>query len=128
MNQRRNPAGVAPPGGSYSHSVEVPPNARWLHVSGQVGVAPDGSLPQDLVAQATNCWNNIGANLAAAGMAMEDLVKVTVFLTRESDIAGYREARDRVLKAPFPASTLVVVSRLVRPDWLIEIEAVAAKS
>jgi enamine deaminase RidA (YjgF/YER057c/UK114 family) len=127
MNQRRNPAEVAPPGGSYSHSIEVPPNARWLYISGQVGVARDGSLPSDLVGQATNCWNNIRANLAAAGMEMGDLVKITVFLTRESDVAAYREARDRILKAPFPASTLVVVSRLVRPEWLIEIEAVAAK-
>jgi 2-iminobutanoate/2-iminopropanoate deaminase len=127
MNQRRNPADVAPPGGSYSHSIEVQPNARWLYVSGQVGVAPDGSLPNDLAGQATNCWNNIRANLAAAGMEMSDLVKITVFLTREADVVAYREVRDRILREPFPASTLVVVSRLVRPEWLIEIEAVAAR-
>jgi 2-iminobutanoate/2-iminopropanoate deaminase len=128
MNKIHNPAKVAPPGGRYSHGVEVPANARWLHISGQVGTAPDGSVPKDVTAQVENCWRNIGAILADAGMGFADIVKGSVFLTSGDDIAAYREARDRIVGDHRPASTLVVVTRLVRPEWLVEIEAVAAKA
>jgi 2-iminobutanoate/2-iminopropanoate deaminase len=123
-----NPITVAAPSGRYSHGIEVPPNARWLHISGQVGTAPDGTVPPDIDGQAANCWRNIKNILEAAQMSIEDVVKITVFLTKEQNIAPYREARDRIIGAARPASTLVVVSRLVRPEWLIEIEAVAAKA
>jgi 2-iminobutanoate/2-iminopropanoate deaminase len=128
MNTIRNPAEVAPPGGRYSHAIEVPGNARLLYISGQVGTAPDGSVPPDLPTQTENCWRNIRAILADAGMGIGDIVKVTIFLTRAEDIGPYREARDRIIGEARPASTLVVVSRLVRPEWLVEVEAVAAKS
>jgi enamine deaminase RidA (YjgF/YER057c/UK114 family) len=128
MNRIHNPKSIAAPGGRYSHAVEVPPNARWLYVSGQVGTAPDGSVPAGLADQVTNCWRNILAILGDAGMAISDIVKVTVFLTRESDVAAYREARDRIIGDVRPASTLVVISRLVTPAFLVEIEAVAAKA
>jgi 2-iminobutanoate/2-iminopropanoate deaminase len=128
MNRSRNPASVAPPVGKYSHSVEVPPNARWLYISGQVGVAPDGTTPPGIGEQVENCWRNILAILADGGMAVGDLVKVSVFLTRESDIAAYREARDRVIGDARPASTLLVISRLASPALLVEVEAVAAKA
>ena len=128
MNRTRNPAAVAPPVGKYSHSVEVPPNARWLYISGQVGIAPDGTTPPGIAAQAENCWRNIQAILADGGMTVTDIVKVTVFLTREGDIPAYREARDRAIGEARPASTLLVISRLASPDFLIEIEAVAARA
>jgi enamine deaminase RidA (YjgF/YER057c/UK114 family) len=128
MNRMRNPAGVAAPGGKYSHSVEVPPNARWLYVSGQVGVAPDGTTPPGIAEQCENCWRNILTILADAGMSMSDVVKVSVFLTRDSDIAAYREARDRVIGDARPASTLLVISRLASPAFLVEVEAIAAKA
>ena len=126
MNIKRNPSQIALPGGRYSHAVEVPPNARWLHISGQVGTAPDGSVPADIEAQAANCWRNIKGILESAAMTMDDVVKVTVFLTSEANIGPYRAARDRLMGAARPASTLVVVSSLVRPEWLCEVEAVAA--
>ena len=126
MAKIHNPSRIAPPAGRYSHGIETQPNARWLHISGQVGTAPDGSVPSDIRAQAENCWRNIQAILADAGMGLAQLVKVTVFLTRPEDIPAYREARDRIIGEARPASTLVVVTRLVRPEWLIEIEAVAA--
>lgn len=128
MNVQRNPSSVAPPGGRYTHAIEVPPNARWLHISGQVGTAPDGTVPAEFGAQVENCWRNILAILADAGMGIEDLVKVTVFLTRHENVGPYREARDRIIGDARPASTLVVVTSLVRPEWLCEIEAVAAKA
>ena len=98
MNRIYNPATIAPPAGRYSLAIEVPPNARWLYISGQVGTAPDGTVPADIQGQAANCWGNIVAILAEAGMAVGDLVKVTVFLTRDQDIPAYREARDRTIE------------------------------
>ena len=128
MHIKRNPSTIAPPGGRYTHAVEVPPDARWLHISGQIGTAPDGTVPSDFRAQVENCWKNIMAILADAGMGLDHLVKVGVFLTKHENVAAYREARDRIIGDARPASTLVVVSSLVRPEWLCEIEAVAAKA
>jgi enamine deaminase RidA (YjgF/YER057c/UK114 family) len=128
MNRKYNPSTIAPPAGRYTHGIEVPPGARWLYVSGQVGRAPDGSTPNTIGEQTENCFRNIAAILAEAGMSFADVVKFTVLLTRDSDIAGFREARDRVIGEARPASTLLVVSRLAQPESLVEIEAIAAKS
>ena len=128
MNRKYNPPTIAPPAGRYTHGIEVRPGARWLYVSGQVGRAPDGSTPDTIGEQTENCFRNIAAILAAASMSFADVVKFTILLTRDSDIAGFREARDRVLGEARPASTLLVVPRLAQPEWLVEIEATAAKS
>ena len=123
-----NPSTVAAPTGPFSHGVEVPANARWLHISGQVGVAPDGSVPAGFEAQAEQCWRNVKAVLAAAGMGVENLVKCTHFITRAENVAAYGKVRARQLGEARPASTLLVISALARPDLLVEVEAVAAKS
>lgn len=128
MNKIHNPATIAKPASSYSHGIEVPPNARWLHVSGQVGIAPDGTVRQGIEAQAEQVWANIRNILAAAGMGMEDLVKITILLTSPSYIGPSRVARDRAIGSARPASTLIVAAGLASPDYLIEIEAVAAKA
>jgi enamine deaminase RidA (YjgF/YER057c/UK114 family) len=128
MNRKHNPSAIAPPAGRYTHGIEVPPGARWLHVSGQVGRAADGSTPNTIGAQTENCFRNISAVLAEAGMSFADVVKLTILLTRDGDIPGFREARDRVIGDARPASTLLVISRLAQPEWLVEIEAIAAKS
>jgi 2-iminobutanoate/2-iminopropanoate deaminase len=128
MNRIYNPATVAPPAGRYSHAIEIQPNAKWLYISGQVGTAPDGTVPADAAGQAANCWSNIVAILGEAGMTIGDLVKVSVFLTREQDIPAYREARDRTIGDARPASTLLVISKLAHPSFLVEVEAVAAKA
>ena len=77
-----NPSNVAAPAGPYSHGIEIPSNARWLYIAGQIGAAPDGKVPPDLDGQADQCWRNIEAILAAAGMSIGHLVKCTHFLTR----------------------------------------------
>jgi len=122
------PNTVAAPSGPYSHGVEIPAGARVLHLSGQVGVAPDGTVPADLEGQATQCWKNIKAILAAAGMGVGDLVKCTHFLTRAEDVAAYGKIRARELGEARPASTLLVISALARPNLLVEVEAIAAKA
>ena len=126
MTKAYNPATVAPPTG-YSHGVEIGSNARILYVAGQLGVAPDGSFARDIKGQAEQAWRNIQAVLAAAGMSLENLIKVNHYLTRREDIAGYREVRARVLGDLRPASTLLVISALAREEALVEVEAVAAK-
>ncbi len=123
-----NPSTVAAPTGPFSHGVETPANARGLHISGQVGVAPDGTVPAEFEAQAEQCWRNIRAVLAAAGMGVENLVKCTHFLTRAADVAAYGKVRARELGEARPASTLLVISALARPGLLVEVEAVAAKA
>jgi enamine deaminase RidA (YjgF/YER057c/UK114 family) len=127
MHTKYNPPDVAAPASTYSHGVEVKPNARWLHISGQIGVLPNGKVAADFKEQAEACWSNIANILKEAGMGMEDLVKITTFIRNPADIATLRTVRDRFIGDARPASTLVVVAGLASPEWLVEIEAVAAK-
>ena len=122
-----NPPTVPASFSRYSQGVAAPAAARWLHVSGQVGIPIGGILPDTFEEQARNAWRNVLGVVDAAGMAGTDLVKVTAYLTRAGDIGQYRTVRDSMLGGAKPASTLVVVSALADPRWLVEIEAVAAK-
>jgi enamine deaminase RidA (YjgF/YER057c/UK114 family) len=126
--KRHNPAGVASAFSNYALAVEVPANARWLYISGQVGVDAKGDLADGVLAQHEQAWRNVLAILAEADMGPRDIVKVTAYLTRQEDTGVYREVRDAMLEGADPASTLVVVAGLANPDWLVEIEAVAAKA
>jgi len=121
-----NPPTVSP-GTGYSHGIELPPNARLLYLAGQLGVTADGKMAPDIRGQAEQAWRNLGAVLQAAGMGYENVVKLTHFLVRREDIAVYREVRAQFLGKLAPASTLLVIAALARPDALIEVEAVAAK-
>ena len=105
----------------------MPASARWLHISGQVGVKPDGRLAEGAEAQMEQAWRNLFAILEAAGMTRQDLVKVTAFLTVDAaDVGLSRRVRDRMLESAAPASTLIFVAGLASPKWLVEIEATAA--
>jgi 2-iminobutanoate/2-iminopropanoate deaminase len=121
-----NPAGMAP-GTGYSHGIELPPQARLLYIAGQLGVTADGKFAAGIAGQAEQAWRNLGTVLQAAGMGYENLIKVTHFLVRREDIAAYREVRAKFLGKHAPASTLLVISALARPEALIEVEAIAAK-
>jgi 2-iminobutanoate/2-iminopropanoate deaminase len=126
MLKRHNPTTVAPPFSRYSHGVAAPANARWLHVSGQVGVTPEGKVAAGAEAQIEQAWRNVLSVLAAAGMGPHDLVKVTTFLIDRADLPMARAVRDRMLEGAAPASTLIFVVGLASPDWLVEVEAIAA--
>lgn len=121
-----NPTGVAP-GIGYSHGIELPPHARVLYLAGQLGVDADGKFAPDFKSQAEQAWRNIGTVLRAAGMGYENLVKVNHYLLRKEDLALYREVRAQFLGTNAPASTLLFISALARPEALIEVETVAAK-
>jgi 2-iminobutanoate/2-iminopropanoate deaminase len=113
--------------GSYSDAVEVAQNVRWLVTSGTPEMAADGQLPADIERQSEIAWGHIVTMLRKAEMTVHDVVKVTQYLTRPEDIAAYSKVRERVLGDMRPASTLLVVAQLVRPEFLVEVEVVAAR-
>ena len=126
MHKLLNPPAAPKPFSKYSQGVEVAPGKRWLHISGQVGVTPEGTLLPSVEGQHEQCWMNLRAILAAAGMAPRDLVKITIFVTTPDQVALSRQVRDRMLEGAQPASTLLVVAGLANPDLKVEIEAIAA--
>jgi enamine deaminase RidA (YjgF/YER057c/UK114 family) len=128
MFNRIHDIGIARQIGAYSDAVEVPSQARWLFTSGTPGLTSAGDLPDNVTEQAELAWTHILAMLKRAEMSVHDLVKVTHYLTRASDIAAYAAVRSHVLGEVRPASMLLVVPQLVRPDFLVEIEAYAAKA
>lgn len=127
MTHKIHDIGVAVRLGPYSDGVETAPNQRWLFTAGTPGMDGAGALPPDITAQAELAWGNILKVLEKAGMSVHDLVKITQYLVRAQDIPAYAKVRARVLGDARPASMLMVVAALPRPDFLLEIEAVAAR-
>lgn len=129
MNEVMNPKTVHKPLGMYSHTVSVPPDAAWLVISGQVGMNAKGVIATGAKKQAEQTYKNILACLRANKMTKEHLVKLTVYLTDSRFIEDARAARLRVFgDAVQPTSTLVVVDALAAPEFLVEVEAWAAKA
>ena len=122
-----NPDGMAPPFRHYAHAIAVPANARWLSVSGQLGVLPDGTMADGIEAQTEAAWRNIERILEADGMAVDDIVKVVQYLTSFADRDAHMAVRKRFLGDHRPSSTLLFVSSLAQPEWLVEVEVMAAK-
>jgi enamine deaminase RidA (YjgF/YER057c/UK114 family) len=120
------PKTIKPPFARYSHGVEVPPGKRLVLCSGQLGIGPDDSVPDDAGAQAEFCFSNIGAILGEAGMDLENIVRINAYVTDRAYLRAYMDARDRLFSAPAPASTLMIVSGFARPEFKVEIEVIAA--
>jgi 2-iminobutanoate/2-iminopropanoate deaminase len=120
-----NPPGVLPPLSSYSHAALIQGPPRRLVISGQVGIAPDGNLPEGGEAQIAQTFANLRAILEANGMGFRDLVKTTAFVTDRALVPQFRAHRDRLFADHPPASTLVIVAGLVDPRLLVEVEAEA---
>jgi reactive intermediate/imine deaminase len=115
-----------PPVNGYSNAVAY--EGRTVVVSGQVPLDADGKLVGrgDPEQQMTQVFTNVGIVLAAVGAGMEDIVKLTVYLTDLADLAVFRRVRDRFVRvAEPPASTLVQVSGLISPDFRVEIDVLA---
>ena len=122
------PGEIAPPFARYSHAVEIPPGARTLVCSGHLGISPELTVPDGAEAQTVLCFENIGAILRAAGMDYADIVRINAFVTGREHLAGYMKARDRFTATPPPASTLMIVSGFARPEFVVEIEVIAARA
>ena len=127
MSHRALDVGIARRIGKYSDAILVEPNVRWLVSAGTPGMAPDGTTPEGITAQAEQAWKNILAMLEQAEMGVQNLVKVTHYLVRQQDIEPYVRVRAKYLGDARPASMLLIVPALVRPEFLVEIEATAAK-
>ena len=125
--RRLNPPSIHPPFANYAHGVEVDPGARYVFCSGQLGVAPDGAVPEGVEAQARLCFQAIIAILAEAGMTLADVVRINAFVAGAEHLGGYMKVRDEFVGSPPPASTLIVVSGFSRPQFKVEIEAIAAR-
>ena len=128
MKQPRNPDSIHAPLGRYVHQVEVTGESRMLFLAGQIGMAPDGTVPSDPVEQLGLALDNVIANLTAAGFEPTDLVKVTTYVVGEMDAAGRRAQLDRVLGTHLTASTLVYVAALASPDYKVEVDAWATRA
>jgi len=127
MIKLHTPTSIAAPASRYSHGAEAGPNARWLHISGQVGTNADGTIADGLEAQIHRVWQNTLAVLEEADMAVTDIVKVNTLLMDRAHLTMMRNIRDSYLGDHPAASTLFVVAGLAHPDWLIEMETIAAK-
>ena len=124
---------LGPTLGMYSHGM-VAPGGEIVVVAGQVGMDSKGRLagPGDVVAQTKQTFENIRVVLEAAGATMGQVARFQTFLTHAADIEGFMQARREVFPRYFadrvyPPNTILVVSRLVQPELLVEIEAMAIK-
>lgn len=125
------PKELGKPAGMYSHGMLA--SGELLVVAGQVGADGTGKLAgYDIVSQAKQSLENIRAVVTAAGCSMRDIVRFQTFLTRAEDLDAFRRARGEAYRTyfgngPYPPNTLLVISRLAHPDYLVEIEALAVK-
>jgi enamine deaminase RidA (YjgF/YER057c/UK114 family) len=122
-----NPPGLSKPP-TYSHVVEVSGPHRTIYLAGQTGVDATGKVAEGFHAQAVQVMENIKTALASIGGGFEHIVKLTSYLTNiEANGVEFREVRGSYFpnKAALPASTLVQVSRLANPAYLVEVEAIA---
>jgi enamine deaminase RidA (YjgF/YER057c/UK114 family) len=126
MSTARNPETILPPVGRYVHQIEVRNPSTILFISGQVGVAPGGSVPEDPVEQFDVAMQNVMRNLEAAGLDASALTKLTTYVVGELDPAGRRAVLDKHLGAHVSCSTLVFVAALATPAYKVEVDAWAA--
>jgi enamine deaminase RidA (YjgF/YER057c/UK114 family) len=127
MTKIYNPDGVSPPVAAYSHAAVVPGGTELLIIAGQVGVDADGNLGDGIAEQAERACRNIATILAAEGLKPADIVRLQVFLTDRADREAAGQARAKVFGDAKPPSTLLVVAGLATPEFLIEVEAMAAR-
>ena len=126
MHKPLSPASIHPPFSRYSLGVEVSSRSRYVFCSGQIGIRADGTIPPDCATQTRVCFDNIAAVLAEAGMGFGDVVKLNAFVTGREHLAEYMAVRNELFPEPYPASTLMIVTGFARPEFVVEIEAIAA--
>ena len=126
------PKKLGAPLGLYSHGV-IAPAGDFVVIAGQVGIGPSGAAGGDIVGQTKQAFANIAAVLEGAGCTLRDVIRFQTFLTRADDIPAFVTARQDVFAegypdGRYPPNTLLIVSRLVRPELLVEIEAMAIRA
>ncbi len=121
-----SPISIHPPFAPYSPGVEVAGGQRLVFCSGQLGIARDGTIPSDCAGQARLCFDNIRAILEEAGMGLANIVRINAYVTAREHLAAYMQVRNGLFSEPLPASTLMIVAGFARPEFLVEIEVIAA--
>ena len=126
-----NPVALGAPPRFYSHAVSIEGPAKLVYVSGQVSLDQDGKVvgAGDMRAQSEQVFKNLSHVLRAAGADWDDVIKMNGYMVglNAANVAAYREGRAAYFKPKrLPASTLVGVTSLVQPEWLLEVEVVAA--
>ena len=114
-------------GPGFSHAIEVSGPQRTLYIAGQVAMDANGHIPGNIEAQCHLVWDRIEKLLQDAKMTLRDVVKTTVLLTSADDIESFRKVRAQRLGDIAPASTLMVITQLARPEFKVEVEAIASK-
>jgi enamine deaminase RidA (YjgF/YER057c/UK114 family) len=122
-----NPREIHAPVGPYSHTALVAPGDQILFLAGQVGIRPDGSIPDSVAEQAEAAFANVRACLAAHGLGVDAVVKLGVFVLPGQDLQALRAIREKHFGAHRPTSTTVCVPQLASPAFLVEVEAIAVK-
>ena len=121
-----DPADIHPPFAPYSHGVVVPPGQRLVFCSGQLGIAADKTIPTDCAGQTKLCFDNIAGILREAGLDLGHIIRINAYVTGREHLPDYMGVRNALFAAPYPASTLMIVSGFARPEFVVEIEAIAA--
>lgn len=120
------PKTIKSPFARYSHGLEIPAGKRLVLCSGQVAIGPDDHIPEDVSGQTELCFENIAAVLGEAGLGLKDIVRINAYVTDRACLKDYMAVRDRLVSDPPPASTLMIVSGFARPEFKVEVEAIAA--
>ena len=126
MRQFRNPDDVHEPAAAYTHQVELR-DVRLLMLSGQIGMGIDGTLSPDPYQQLTQAFENVRRNLTAADMAVEDIVKLKIYLVGEWDPAERRRVTADFLGPHRPTMTVIGAAALGAPEMVVEVEVTAAQ-
>ena len=128
--QMINPDSLGKPLGQYSHITRVKAS-EFLFIAGQVGADKDGNTPADFDAQCIKVFANLGAALTSQGAGFANVVEFTTYLVHSQDISKFMQFRTREFPrlftgSAYPPNTLLMVDRLVREEFLIEVSAIAA--
>ncbi|MGX1100134.1 RidA family protein [Amorphus sp. MBR-141] len=125
--EKKNPDTLAPPIGRYKHLAVIPANHDILAIAGQVGVDLDGKLPETVEAQFENAIRNIERILQSEGLDVRAVFKINIWLAAEIDMDRYVAIWRGFHHDDPPATMFAYVARLIRPDYLCEVEAWAAR-
>jgi 2-iminobutanoate/2-iminopropanoate deaminase len=121
------PSDIAPPAAGYHHGLVISSPAQMVRLSGQLGMAPDGSTPEGFEAQADLAWRNVTALLRDAGMTVADITKVTSYLVGAEHVPTYVEVHRLWTGGHLPPWTLLLVAGLGSPRFLVEIDVEAMR-
>ncbi len=126
MKKCRNPKNIHKPLAAYSHQIEVSSSERLLVMSGQIGMQKDGTVPVDPNEQLQIALENVTLNLEAAGMAVEDILKVTIYVAGQMDMIERRKILAAYFENYHPCMTFLFVAALASPNLKVEIDVMAS--